>query len=195
MNRNFRLFCVSGLLLASFFVLTAGFAEDDDAGIGVALSRDYPSGIIRSDDAADAALRRTQEARAEIEKQFADKQRVCYSRFFVNSCLANAKEDHQLNLTQVKRVEIEANEFKRRARAEEHDRIAAEKAAQARSLQVSTDDGEKSVEERVAAHEERLKRIQEEEQAKAPERARNIAAYEKKVSEAEERKREAPKTK
>jgi colicin import membrane protein len=193
MHRNFRQSSAFRLVLAALLAALPGlcFAQDSDAGAAALLSKTYPVGTIQSDEAADDALRRASEARTEVENKFADEQRICYSRFFVNSCLSDAKEERHLALTRIKRVEIEANEFKRAFQVKEHDRIAAQKATEDRSLQVSTENKTKPPEKRVAAHEEKLKQIEKEELADAPQRARNVAAYEEKVKEAEERKRKA----
>lgn len=153
------------------------------------LSSEYPAGSIRTDAAADDALLRAGTAREEAESKFADEERVCYSRFFVNACISDAKEERHLALSQIKRVEIEANVFKRAAKVKEHDRMAAEKASEERSLQVSSEP--KAADERVAEHEEKLKEIEEKELAEAPQRAHNVEVYEEKVKEAEERKRKA----
>lgn len=189
-----------GQILRSFHLLPVAllailsgvcFAAENIAGDAASLSKDYPAGAIQSDVAADDALQRTSKARGEAERKFVDEERECYSRFFVNVCLSDAKEEQHLALSQIKRVEIEANEFKRASKVKEDDRMAAQKASEEHSLQVSSENELKTVGRRVAEHEEKLKEIEKKEIAEEPQRARNVEAYEQKVKEAEERKRKA----
>ncbi len=82
----------------------------------------YPAGSIQSIDAADRALADAGQARNVILAQFADNERVCYSKFFASSCLENAKELRRAGLAQLRPVEVEAGRFIRGARAIERDK-------------------------------------------------------------------------
>lgn len=153
------------------------------------LSQDYPPGSIASTETADQALQRAAEARSVIEQRFARDQQACYSKFFAGACLDDARESRRVATNRVKRVEIEAGEFQRRARAEEHDRAEAERIAEERKRAAAAD--APSENERIAAHEAKLKDIEEQERADAAKRESNIAAYEKKVRDSEARRKQA----
>jgi len=169
----------------------ACFGAEDVGSNAVSVSTNYRGVTIRSDAAADDALLWAAKTREETEKKFIDEERVCYSRFFVNACLSDAKERRRVALSQVKRVEIEANEFKRASKVKKDDSVAAQKTSEEHALQVSSENKPKTVDERMAEHEEKLKEIEEKDNAEAPQRARNVEVYEQKVKEAEERKRKA----
>ena len=151
------------------------------------LSHDYPPGSIASVKTADQALQRATEARAEIEQRFARDQQACYSKFFASACVDDAKEARRIATNQVKRVEMEAGEFQRRARADEHDRAEAERSAEEKKRDAAAP----LQNERVEAHEAKMKKIEEQERADAAKRESNVAAYEKKVRDAEARQKEA----
>ncbi len=78
---------------------------------------------------ADARLAAVAAERAAIEARFAEREVLCYEKFFVNNCLDEAKERRRVALVAQRNIEIEAERFKRRAKVEERDReIAAAEA-------------------------------------------------------------------
>lgn len=172
----------------------------------------YPAGSIKTVETADAALADVARERAAIEARFSADEQACYPKFFATSCVEQAKERRRQALSKLRKVELEANAFKRQDRAQERDKAAAERQARAeadrlereRALQEKpaeqkdTSQSEKRGTEhsaptvfpdRVAEHEARMKRLQEEEQANEKKRAENVADYEKKVKAAQERQR------
>jgi colicin import membrane protein len=213
-----------GLMLASFAAFAAQSDTALETGVSALPSADpvarYPSGSIRSVQAADQALAEMEQARSHIETNFAEDERACFSKFFVTSCMDVAKEARRQALAQIRQVEVEANAFKRRARAEERDRALAEKAAvkpapkvrpikepkpsstvqpeTARNSARYSGSGKEPVPapqgkadpDREARHKAKLEALRAEEAADAQKRAEKVAAYERKVREAEERQRE-----
>jgi hypothetical protein len=178
---------------------TAAKAQIVPAGPSAGLPQRYPAGSIQSVEAADRALADVGNERSRIGAQFANDQRACHENFFTTSCLDTAKERRRQALAQIRSVEIEANAFKRRAHAEEQDRILSDKRAEQETggkQQIrksakpdrSARDGEAagSAVQRKARH----RPTQAEEAADAQKRAENVAAYEKKVQDAEARQRE-----
>lgn len=174
----------------------------------------YPAGSIQSVEVAEQALADVGKERAEVEQRFVVEKNACLSRFFASSCEGDAKERRRAALEQLKAVEVEANAFKRRERVAERDRALEERRAQEekdrqdrmrqqnervsqprqqgapqRSAEEAAQAEAKSS-ERQARHQEKLKRIEAEEAAKAPERAKNISAYQKKVQAAQARQQE-----
>lgn len=174
----------------------------------------YPSGSISSTDAADEILAEADKERQVINDQYIDDQRACYHKFFVASCLEDAKERNRVAVKQVRDVEVEANAYKRQAKADERDKALSEQHAKdeqdaARRAQDQKDKAEASarkIEEsatkqkqvaerehktegqedmRVRAHEAQVRKTQAEEAAKAPQRAANEQAYKEKVKQAE----------
>ncbi|WP_034297788.1 hypothetical protein [Herbaspirillum sp. RV1423] len=174
----------------------------------------YPSGSIHSVDYADEVLAEADKERTIIEDQYIDEQRGCYKKFFVSSCLEDAKERNRVAVKQVRDVEVEANAYKRQAKADDRDKALAEQrakdeqdvarrakeqqerdAAAVRKIRESTvkeqqvKDRERQTEGqadlRVKSHEAQLRKTEAEEAAKAPQRSANERAYKEKVKEAE----------
>lgn len=174
----------------------------------------YPSGSIRSVESADDVLSEASTERDVIADQYIDDQRACYKKFFVSSCLEDAKERNRVAVKQVRDVEVEANAYKRQDKADERDKSLAEQhakdeqdaarrmqdqkekeAASARKIkesaskqqQVSDRERQSAGQQdaRVKAHEAQVRKTQAEEAAKAPQRAANEQAYKEKVKQAE----------
>jgi hypothetical protein len=176
----------------------------------------YQGNAIESEEMSDQALADVGKERTAIEQRFSAEERACYDKFFANACVDEAKERRRLALEQARKLEVEANAFKRRARVIERDKDLAdkrEKEEQKRAQHIEREQRNPSessgksraaaqeprlpdiehkdagVNPRVAQHEAKLKRLQAEERANAQKRAENVAAYEKKVKDAEERQR------
>ena len=146
--------------------------------------------------------------RAAIEADFAASEQVCYNKFFVNSCLENAREERREALSVVRAIEVEAELFQRREKANERDRDLAEaqKEFEAEAAQRAANPRPERVEEpapppkpiaskvnREAENAARLKRIADKEAAEAGKRAENVANFEKKRQESERRQAERAK--
>ncbi|HJV73767.1 MAG TPA: hypothetical protein VJ654_06060, partial [Noviherbaspirillum sp.] len=167
-------------------------------------------GSIQSAEVADAALEDVSRARAGVEASFAAEERACHPKFFVTSCVEQAQERRRQALQPLRKIELEANTFKRRERVSKRDDAAAERQvkAQAKEIersQIKNDtkniDGpaqERAPEavqhnapatnaERSAQHEAKLNRLQQEESKNAEKRSENVVAYEKKIQAAQER--------
>ncbi|HZW13599.1 MAG TPA: hypothetical protein VFF81_10470 [Noviherbaspirillum sp.] len=172
----------------------------------------YPAGSIKTVETADAALADVGRERAAIEARFSAEEQACHPKFFTTSCVEKAKERRRQALARLRKVELEANAFKRQDRAQERDKAVAERQARAeadrlereRALQEKpsgpTDAPQpekRNIErsapavfpDRVAEHEGKMKRLQQEEQAGEKRRAEKVADYEKKVKAAQERQR------
>lgn len=176
-----------------------------------AVAQRYPSGAIANVETADRALADVDRERKLVDARYMQRQADCYPRFFTTACLDEARERHRAELEQLRSVEVEANAFKRKAKALERDRsLEARRAqdeaeAQRRALSVRPEPPKavKSVESSgtpqnaAAPHtdreeQQRAKMEQERQQqaADAQKREENIRKYEKKVQDAQERQRE-----
>lgn len=91
----------------------------------------YPAGKISSVPMAQLALSEVDAARREAEQRFAAERSVCFDKFFTSSCLADAKEIRRASLSNIRKVEVEANAFMRRERAAERERTIAERQGRA----------------------------------------------------------------
>lgn len=83
------------------------------------------------------ANRKLEEARIEraaVEARFAADEQVCYAKFFVNTCLDEAKEKRRVALAYQRAVELEAEHFVRKSNADQRDR---ELAAAAKEFEAS----------------------------------------------------------
>lgn len=141
--------------------------------------------------------------RAAIEAEFATSERVCYDKFFVNDCLDKAREKRRSELAVVRSVEIEAEYFLRKEKADARDRAlaqaqqefdaeAARRAANPRPVRTEEAPGPapKPVSAQVSrekANAAKLKQIADKEQAEAGQRAGNVASFEAKRLESERR--------
>lgn len=166
--------------------------------------------VITPATSVEEAARRLKEAaadRAAIEADYAASEQVCYARFFVNTCLDEAREKRRAALAVVRAVEVDAEYFTRKAAVEQRDReveiavkqfeadearaaAAPPPAPRAPAEPKAPKAPTVSVEERKAAQEARLARRAEQEKADAPKRAANAAAFEQRRIDALERQRE-----
>ncbi|MQQ99094.1 hypothetical protein [Glaciimonas soli] len=191
----------------------------DISDIANAVVTHYPAGSIHSVETADQALAEVSSAKSYIEAQSFDEQRVCYSKFFTNNCLDVAKTKRRLALKKVRPVEVEANAFKRRTTADDRDKaLAAQNTQEAidapKKAQEAKDKAESNVKQlqdmqqkdkeviantklhagdadkRVADQAAKVRAQQQSDAAKAPQRAANVAAYNKKAQDAAARQRE-----
>ena len=85
----------------------------------------FPPSSFQSNERADAAIAATSGAKSRVEKQYRVEARDCAATFLVNACLDQARARQRLRLGEIDAVELEANRFKRRDKA---DRIEAERA-------------------------------------------------------------------
>lgn len=147
--------------------------------------------------------------RAAIEAGFASSEQVCYEKFFVNDCLDKAREKRRSELAVVRSVEIEAEYFLRKDKADARDRAladaqkefnaeAAQRAANPRPVRTeeAPNPPPKPMSAQVSrekANAAKLKQIAEKEQAEAGKRAANVAAFERKRAESERRQAERAK--
>lgn len=195
------------LLLAVMATLSL-FGE----AFGQAAIDQYPPGSIKSVETAERALADVGREREAVKLRFAEDERACYARFFVASCLEDAKERRRSALERLRNIENEANLYERQTRVQERDKALAEKRAQDTAAEADWQRNSKAATikpkpiaplrepdpdqvDRAARHERRMKELQAEEAANAQKRAENIAAYEKKVEEAREHKKEVEKKK
>jgi hypothetical protein len=159
---------------------------------------------------ADAQLAAVARERTAIEVRFAERERVCYNKFFVTGCLDEAKERHRSALAAQRAIEVQAERFKRQAAVDERDRKLAEADKRYREeegrLSAEPPKPEHVVEPapaprastvpaRVAERDARLKAAQAKEAAEAPKRAQNVRDYERRKAESLERQRDVERRK
>ncbi|PWF55299.1 hypothetical protein C7C56_002550 [Massilia glaciei] len=167
-----------------------------------------PGPVLGSTLEADRALAEAARLRAAAEADYADSERFCYTKFFVNNCLDAARERRRATLAVVRVVEVDAGRYKRAKAVEERDlamaEAAREHAANEARRAVEWADREpaaKPVAEaarparapdrarREAEHAAKLARIAERERAEAPLRAARAARFEEKRAESARRQR------
>ncbi|MDB5765749.1 MAG: hypothetical protein JWQ61_563 [Collimonas fungivorans] len=183
------------------------------------LSARYPLETLTSVETANKALTDVADAKAEVEARDLEQRRACYQKFFVNHCLDIAKEQRRQAMKTIRPVDITANAFLRKDRADERDKAlevhdaaqpaeAAQKAQDQQAKELSNAEKvkqgtakEKEVaantrkhmgeaDKRVADHNAKLQKAQQDEAAKASERAANVAAFERKAKESAARQKE-----
>jgi colicin import membrane protein len=89
------------------------------------LRQQFPAESIDSVQRADAALAATNGAKARVEKDYKAAARECVKKLLVNACLDEQRSLQRKRLADIDGVELEANRFKRRDRA---DHLEAERA-------------------------------------------------------------------
>jgi colicin import membrane protein len=199
-------------VLATFSLSVSTFAQTAGKAADISVAERYPSGSIKSVETAERALADVGKEREAVKMRFAEDERACYAKFFVASCLEDAKERRRSALELLHNIENEANLYERQARVQERDKALVEKRAQDDAAQAERQRNSKietvkpkpvvplkepdpDQVDRVARHERKMKQMQAEEAADAQKRAENIAAYEKKVEEAKEHKKEVERKK
>jgi colicin import membrane protein len=170
--------------------------------------------LSHSVEQADHALAEAAKNRAAIEAAYAASEQVCAVRFFVNSCLDDAREKRRGALAVVRAVEIEAEYFKRKYSADERDRALAQATsddalrAAARAADAEAQAAAAAARaatplpappaikpgfvpgQRALQHAARIKRLAEKESAEAPQRAAKAAAFEQRKLKSAQRQRD-----
>ncbi len=172
--------------------------------------REVPPPPVTSSAQADQQLAAVARERAGIEARYAERERVCYDKFFVTSCLDEAKERRRSALSAQRAIEVQAERFKRQAVVDERDRklaeadkkyreeearLAAEPPAPARAVQEVPAPRPSTVQQRVAERDARLKASQAKVAAEAPQRAKNVRDFERRKADSEERQRDVARKK
>lgn len=151
---------------------------------------------------ADATLARVRAERAAHEAEFADAEQLCYTKFFVNNCLDEAKEKRRVALSALRAYEVEAEHFKRQDAVDKRDadlaeRIRKDEEEQARRVETppkphveqpapaAPKAAGPSLEQRQAEHDAKLKREQAKEAAEAGKRDAKAAAFAQRQAQAE----------
>jgi colicin import membrane protein len=168
------------------------------------VARETPPPPVTSVAQADQQLAAVARERAAIEAGYAERERVCYSKFFTNNCLDEAKDRRRRALVAQRAIEVQAAHFKRQAVVEQRDRDMAEadKRFQAEEARLAAEPPKAApvvaplpaprkptAAARVAARDARLREAEQKEAAGAAKRAGNVRAYEQRKAESEERQR------
>ncbi|MGZ3159787.1 MAG: hypothetical protein ACXU7H_11930, partial [Burkholderiaceae bacterium] len=127
------LFCCLPLAEAQNATESGSVVQQPVPGSAIALDdllARYPTGSIHTVEDASRAGEDVHKMHALIETQFSNEQKLCYPKFFATSCLIDAKERHRVALAKVRAVEIEVNQFKRRANVITRDKALAAKHEQ-----------------------------------------------------------------
>jgi hypothetical protein len=189
---------LSGIIAGTMLALLAA------CGSAPVAPQDPPIQPVTSVAQADQQLAEVARERAAIEARFAEREKVCYSKFFVNRCLDDARERHRSALAAQRAIEIQANRFKRQAVVDERDRqmAAAEKRYQEDEARLAAQPPKPAPEvkpelparaptapARIAERNARLKAAQQQEAKDADKRAQSVRDFEARKTESEERQR------
>ena len=159
---------------------------------------------LQSVEQADRELARVARERAAIEAVFGAAEQVCYTKFWTTNCLDAAKEKRRSGLASLRVVEVEAERYKRKAAVDQRDRelAKAEQEFQEQQARIAaappkppreaadTAPPKPAPVERAAQHGAKARPTAAQDQADAAQRAANVAAFEKKRQDAEQRQRE-----
>ncbi|MEW7849359.1 hypothetical protein AB2N08_11710 [Massilia aurea] len=86
---------------------------------------DAPPPASSSTEQAEERLTAVAAERRTIETRYAEREVVCYDKFFVNNCLDEAREQQRVALLKQRAIEIEASRYLRQAKVDERDRAIA----------------------------------------------------------------------
>lgn len=153
---------------------------------------------------ADARLAQVAKDRAQAEAEFSAAEQVCYTQFFVNSCIGKAKEMRRERLAALRAIEIEASYFKRKHAVdvrdrELEDRVQQDAREEAARAAAPAPEPRETVErppvkplsvtpaQRQAEYAARQRQKQAQDAAEAPKRAERSAEHERKLAESERR--------
>jgi colicin import membrane protein len=164
--------------------------------------------VPKSTSVQEATLKLQQVAamRAAIEAEYASSEQVCYTKFFVNNCLDDAKEKRRSALAVQNAIEDEAQYYRRKADVDERDREVARAVKQfaddearaaamppppPREVKTAPVVAPKAtLSARKADQDAKEARLAAQEQAEAPRRAASVKAFEQRKRDAEKRQRE-----
>ena len=184
--------------------LLAACAGQHQAPVSTALA---PSTSVAQ---ADERLAAVAAERAAIEARGAEREAVCYEKFFMNNCLDEAKERRRVDLAAQRAIEVDAEYFKRKHTVEERDKAIAEAEAKFQAEEAATSaqpapapktiapvppPRRSSVPDRIAKRNARAAQEAAAEPANAAGRAAKVAAFEEKRRKSEERQREVARRK
>ncbi len=205
--------------LAIIFLFASAVAHSGElAETAVGWAASYPAGSIQSVDAADRALQEADRERRRIQERLTTEEQACFDLFFANACRDKATERRRVALAAVRTVEVQANAFKRMARVAERDKVLEEKSAAQQvdsrlavpsegalmeaappivesTAQLPVESVDKSIHGSGRASGLSSPSAPRVRTTSGEDRSSQIAAYEKKVREAEEHKREVARRK
>lgn len=167
-----------------------------------------PIAPIGSVEEADRRLAAVAAETAAIEARYAEREAVCYDKFFVNNCLDEAKERRRAALAAQRTIEIDAERYKRQVKVEERDREIAKaeeeyKAEEARfvaepppprAAQDLPPPRPRSSGAQAARQQQRAREAGQE-KLSAQERAANVREFEERKRKSEERQKEVARRK
>lgn len=112
--------------------------------------------------------------------RFGAKQHDCYSKFFVNHCIDNARNEMRETRQQIRQDQLALDDEQRAERAKERDRQAALKQAQYEAEAPQRAANEKASQQSYEEKQRRNALAAAQREAEAPQRAANQAAYDRK---------------
>lgn len=187
--------------LLAALALTLGLAQPaaaQDQELGKQRRGQHAVTPTTSVEEADARLLDVTTKRAAAEATYADSERYCYTKFFVNNCLDKAKEIRRAVLVDLRAIEIEAEHFKRADAVDKRDASLAEQNAQAEAdlatrlaQPVKTPSPPQPIKtptgpllaQREAEHAAKVQQQQAKDAAEAAPRAAKAAAFERRKAE------------
>src|SRR4249920_4166926 len=178
--------------------------------IAADFAEQYPPGSITTRAQADQAIAAAEKEQTRLKQVFDQRDQDCYRQILVNDCREKVRRDRETARRDVRRVEVEAKDLRRKLEQEDNERKRAEqqrqqpatdaareaKAAEAQKRQDKAAGGAKppATEEEIARNRAEYERKQKEhadrlakEQQRATENAKNVAEYEQKQADAAKR--------
>ena len=153
----------------------------DESVSSASLKSRYPAGSITAVKQADAAIADTARGRERAESVYLADEKACYQTFFANSCVTEAKERRRVALAELKRIQVEAERFKRHDTVVHRDQALEEK----RRKDAATVRPDPNVDKRAENYEAKREEAQHKAAGGAGKRTENEAAFAKKARDRE----------
>jgi colicin import membrane protein len=136
-----------------------------------AVQQVFPLGSVTTLELAEAASRAVQSANLRIEWMGYDLELACYQRFFTQACLNEVKASVRDSLHQLRRLDIEAEQFKRYERDRENELERQRKISEAEREALALSQAHEQRQREFAERQAQALREQAEHEARAAERA------------------------
>ena len=130
--RRFFVF-LPALPLSLFLSLSLAAGVVHAEALEAALVKQYPAGSVQSVAMASKALSEVTDTRKRVEEDYTESRNACLEKFFMTNCFDRAKERRRIALSSIRKIEVEASAYLRKDKADERDKLVAERQRKAAS--------------------------------------------------------------
>ncbi|MFZ6766164.1 hypothetical protein ACO0LM_03695 [Undibacterium sp. Di26W] len=133
MNKNILTVCVAALLQLALTSPAMAIPDSNElsaiAGLTTTLDQKYAPGSITTGEVADIALKEATVAQQRLQNWYEQADKACHSKFFVNDCLDDTKQQRRQYIVVLQRISLEAKALQRKLHIEQLDRELLQRQA------------------------------------------------------------------